>query len=41
MSLIAARTGSMLLDILSDEELHDLVEGDAVGLVRARARRGF
>lgn len=38
--LIAARTGSMLLDILSDEELADFVEEEASGIVRSRARRG-
>ncbi len=40
MSLIAARTGSMLLDILTDQELHDFVEEQASSIVRSRARRG-
>ncbi|AZZ38721.1 hypothetical protein [Acidipropionibacterium jensenii] len=40
MALIAARTGSMLLDILSDEELRDFVEEEASSIVRSRARRG-
>lgn len=40
MNLISARTGSMLLDILTDDEIHDFVEEEASSIVRRRARRG-
>lgn len=40
MNLLSARTGSMLLDILTDDEIHDFVEEEASSIVRRRARRG-
>lgn len=39
MKLVCMKTGSLYLDILSGDEIHDFVQREAAGVVRSKARR--
>lgn len=39
MKLVCMKTGSLYLDILSDDEIRDFVRREAAGVVRSKARR--
>lgn len=39
MMLVCMKTGSLYLDILSEDEIHDFVQREAAGVVRSKARR--
>ncbi|QCV94185.1 DUF6339 family protein [Acidipropionibacterium acidipropionici] len=40
MKLVCMKTGSLYLDILSEDEIQDFVRGEAAGVVRSKGRRG-